>query len=210
MGRAGAGTAPAEVTGRDLSPLPRARELLGALVVATCATGQVVVRLVEVEAYGGADDPASHAYRGPTARNASMFGPPGTAYVYASYGLHWCLNVVCGAPGTPAAVLLRAGQVLSGVELARSRRPAARRDRDLARGPGRLAAALGVDRSDDGRDLSDPASPLQVVRGPAVDQRRVSFGPRVGVGAAAERPWRVWIAGEECVSTYRPGRMRTR
>ena len=126
-----------------------ARDLLGA----TVRHGPVCVRLTEVEAYGGADDPASHAFRGRTARNASMFGPPGRAYVYFVYGMHWCLNLVCGPPGQAGAVLLRAGEVSGGLDHARSRAPALA-DRDLARGPGRLARALGVDGCLDGAEVT--------------------------------------------------------
>ena len=124
--------------------------LLGATLTVTSPEGAVGVRLSEVEAYCGEADPGSHAFRGRTARNASMFEAAGTVYVYFTYGMHYCVNIVCGRPGVSRAVLLRAGEVVEGLDLARGRRPAARKDRDLARGPARLAAALGLDREDDG------------------------------------------------------------
>jgi len=174
-----------------------ARGLLGCLLSA----GGVTVRLTEVEAYAGVgQDPASHAHRRRTPRNAPMFGPPGHAYVYFTYGMHWCLNVVCGPVGHASAVLLRAGEVVDGLELARSRRPGAR-DRDLARGPARLTTALGVDGSADGTAMLDGTGPLKLLAGGLVDPSRVVTGPRVGV--AVDHPWRFWIAGEPTVSPFR-------
>ena len=168
----------------------------------------VVVRLTEVEAYGGAADPGSHAFRGRTPRTQVMFGPPGVAYVYFSYGMHWCLNVVAGPDGHASAVLLRAGEVVEGLDAARERRPGAR-DRDLCRGPARLTKALGVDGALGGTDLLDPASPLRLVLQEPVQDW--SNGPRVGVsGAGAPTPWRSWIAGDATVSPYRPGVVRRR
>ena len=163
--------------------------------------GEVAVRLTEVEAYDGADDPASHAFRGRTPRNAIMFGPPGFLYVYFSYGMHWAANVVCGPDGRSSAVLLRAGEVVEGIELARSAAAAAIRDRDLARGPGRLAQALGLTGDHLGSDLfgDGPVTLTPAVR--AVQQ--VSAGPRVGVSVAADRPWRFWITDDPFVSPYR-------
>lgn len=180
----------------------------------------VTIRLTEVEAYSGtAGDPASHAYRGRTARNASMFGSPGTLYVYFSYGMHWCVNVTCGPIGIAAAVLLRAGEVVVGLDSARAGRVVA--DRDLARGPARLARVLGLDRAADGTSLLDGKGPLTVVpastvglsvgsersRGTAaVDPARpavVRSGPRVGVSRGADWPWRFWLDGEPTVSPYR-------
>ncbi len=180
--------------------------LLGALVVC----GEVAVRLTEVEAYAGEADPGSHAFRGRTPRSEVMFGPAGVAYVYFSYGMHWCMNVVTGPDGTASAVLLRAGEVVEGVELARERRAGAR-DRDLARGPARLAKALGVTGELGGTDLLDPASPLRLVPGAPVDPAVVRTGPRVGVsGAGAPTPWRFWVDGEPTVSQYRPAVARRR
>src|SRR5690606_692453 len=121
-----------------------------------------------------------------------------------TYGMHWCVNVSCGPDGTPSAVLLRAGEIVDGAELARSRRAAARSARDLARGPARLAQALGLDRSGNGLDLCDPESPLRLRAGTRVPRDRVCRGPRVGLAKAADRPWRFWVDGEPTVSAYRP------
>jgi len=189
----------------DRPVLEVARELLGMVVV----HGTVAVRLTEVEAYAGDVDPASHAYRGRTARNAVMFGPGGHAYVYFTYGMHFCMNLVCGPEGRAAAVLLRAGEVVDGLEHARLRRPGAS-DRDLARGPARLTKAMGVDRALDGADVTGRDSPLRVLRGEPVPDEVVRRGPRVGVNAAADRPWRLWIDGEPSVSVYRPHTPRAR
>jgi DNA-3-methyladenine glycosylase len=177
-----------------------ARGLLGC----TLTAGGVTVRLTEVEAYAGTGgDPASHAHRGRTPRNAIMFGPAGYAYVYFTYGMHWCMNVVCGTDGAASAVLLRAGAVVDGLDAARGRRPAVRRDVDLARGPARLCATLGIDRSAYGAyllgdgpvRLAPPTLPV------AADQ--VVAGPRVGVTGAHDLPWRFWIAADPTVSQYR-------
>jgi DNA-3-methyladenine glycosylase len=181
--------------------VPAARGLLGCLLTA----GGVTVRLTEVEAYDGVGlDAASHAHRGPTARNAVMFGPPGYAYVYFTYGMHWCLNVVCGPAGAASAVLLRAGSVVDGLAAARARRPRVHQDRDLARGPARLTVALGVDRSADGTSLLDGRGPV-ALRPPVVPvpDDRVECGPRVGVAGEADRQWRFWLAGDATVSAYR-------
>lgn len=180
--------------------------LLGCVLARKTEAGTVAVRLTETEAYSGEADPASHAYRGPTPRNAVMFGPPGRAYVYFTYGMHFCMNLVCLGEGTAAAVLLRAGEVIEGEDLARSRRPAARSAVDLARGPARLCQALAVDRSLDGTDVCDPSSPLRIlppVHGTA-DPSAIAVGPRVGVRQAADVPWRFWLDGESTVSGYRP------
>jgi DNA-3-methyladenine glycosylase len=174
-----------------------ARDLLGA----TVRHGPVRVRLTEVEAYTGPDDPASHAARGPTPRSAVMFGPPGHAYVYFVYGMHWCLNLVCGPAGTPSAVLVRAGEVVAGVDLARARAPRLA-DRDLARGPGRLARALGADGSLTGSPVTGGGR-LVVERGTEVDDTLVCTGPRIGLRVAVERPWRFWVAGDPTVSATR-------
>jgi DNA-3-methyladenine glycosylase len=186
--------------------------LLGCVLEHETSEGLVAVVLTEVEAYQGEADPASHAYRGRTARNAVMFGPPGHAYVYFTYGMHFCVNLVCQPEGTASAVLLRAGRVIAGVEVAVARRAAGRRvpERDLARGPGRLCKALGITRAQDGADVCDPASPLRV-RWP--DQRMkqdISQGPRVGISVAAEVPWRFWLTGDPTVSVYRPYTPRRR
>jgi DNA-3-methyladenine glycosylase len=184
--------------------LDAAVRLLGCTVAADTPDGPVAVRLVEVEAYRGADDPASHSFRGRTPRNAVMFGPPGHAYVYFVFGMHWCLNVVCGEPGTASAVLLRAGEVTAGVEIARERRGGVTADRDLARGPARLATALGITGKVNGTSLIDGRGPVTLtppVR--PVDPSRIMAGPRVGVAAATDLPWRFWLSGEPTVSPYR-------
>lgn len=168
------------------------------------------MRLSEVEAYAGPDDPASHAFRGSTARTEVMFGPPGHLYVYFVYGMHWCCNVVCGPPGTASAVLLRAGEVVGGRELARRRRATSRADADLARGPARLTAALGLDGAANGADLLSTAGPVRLRAGEAVPADRIRQGPRVGVATATEVPWRFWVDGDPTVSPYRPAVARRR
>ena len=186
--------------------LPAARRLLGCELVADTDDGAVRVRVVEVEAYRGADDPGSHCYRGRTARNAVMWGPAGHLYVYFVYGMHFCANVTCLGEGEAGAVLLRAGEVTTDLSVAFARRPTARRPADLARGPARLAALLGLDRSHNGVDVTDLGSPVRLLAAPPVDPGQVRTGPRVGVAAAHERPWRFWLAGSSAVSPYRPGR----
>ncbi|MGH3769527.1 MAG: DNA-3-methyladenine glycosylase [Pseudonocardiaceae bacterium] len=183
--------------------LPAARLLLGCHLVADRADGQIVARLVELEAYRGADDPAAHSYRGRTARNAVMFGPPGHLYVYFIYGMHFCANIACLPDGQAGAVLLRAAEVVSDLDVARRYRTTARSDVDLARGPARLATLLGLGREHNGLDLTDPTSPVRLLPGDPVAEHRVCTGPRVGVAAAADRPWRFWEAGNLAVSTYR-------
>lgn len=188
-----------------------APSLLGQIVVHRTGDGEVAIRLTEVEAYAGPMDPASHSYRGRTPRNAVMWGPPGHVYVYFTYGMHFCMNLVCGPDGTASAVLLRAGEVIDGRDLAAARRPRSS-FRDLARGPARLCQALGVAREHNGLDACDADSPLRVLAGDPVDPSRVRTGPRVGVSAAKEIPWRFWIDGEPSVSQYRmhvPRRRRT-
>jgi DNA-3-methyladenine glycosylase len=181
-----------------------APSLLGCWLVTDRPEGQVALRLTEVEAYSGAgEDPAAHSHRGPTPRAAIMFGPPGRLYVYFSYGVHWCANVVVGPEGEGSAVLLRAGEVVVGQPLARSRRPAARLARDLARGPARLTQALAIGPEDKGADLLDPASAVRLHRGPAPAE--VSAGPRVGISVATELPWRFWETGAASVSAFRAG-----
>jgi len=191
-----------QLAGPALVIAPR---LLGAVVESDLGGVHVAVRLTEVEAYEGMDDPASHAYRGRTARTAVMFGPPGHLYCYFTYGMHWCANIVCGTDGVAAAVLLRAGEVVAGVPAARARRPAARHDVDLARGPARLASCLGVGRAENGLDLCDPASPVRLLSVPRRQPDAVEAGPRVGITAAAEHPWRFWLPGEPSVSAYKAG-----
>jgi DNA-3-methyladenine glycosylase len=208
-----------------------APDLLGCVLEHETADGRVAVRLTEVEAYAGASDPASHAYRGKTRRNAVMFGPPGHAYVYFTYGMYFCVNLVCLGEQGPAgqegasAVLLRAGAIVAGEELARARRtrgrapsPASPRgastlaSRDLARGPARLCLALGIDRALDGADACVPSSSLRIGTGaePAPRSVKIATGPRVGVSSAAEIPWRFWLEGDPAVSVYRAAVPRKR
>ena len=176
-----------------------ARALLGWRLTANGVT----VRLSEVEAYSGLGaDPASHAHRGVTNRNAVMFGPAGRLYVYQIYGMHFCANIVCGEEGRAAAVLLRAGEVVDGLELARARRPAARHDRDLAAGPAKLMQVLAVQRSANDTSVIDGTGPLTVAP-PASAPGEISAGPRVGVTSAVDVPWRFWLTGDPTVSVYR-------
>ena len=189
------------LAGPVLDVAPR---LLGGLL----AAGGVVVRLTEVEAYAGEADPGSHAFRGRTPRTQVMFGPPGRAYVYFTYGMHWCINVVTGPDGSASAVLLRAGAVVAGLDVARKRRPGVR-ERDLCRGPARLTRTLGIGREHDGTDLLDPASPVRLQLPPATPAQ-VCTGPRVGVaGAGAAAPWRFWV-DDPTVSPYRAAAPRRR
>lgn len=184
------------------APAEVAPRLLGVIL----RHGAVAVRLTEVEAYAGEDDPGSHAFRGRTARSAAMFGPPGRLYVYFTYGMHHCANLVCGPEGEAGAVLLRAGEVVAGVEEARRRRPGAG-PRDLARGPARLCLALGIDAEHNGADLGGPAWDLDRAE-PPLRPDRLSSGPRVGLRQAADRQWRFWETGAPTVSAYRPARPR--
>jgi DNA-3-methyladenine glycosylase len=202
-----------------------APDLLGCVLEHETADGLVAVELTEVEAYAGRSDPASHAYRGKTKRNAVMFGPPGHAYVYFTYGMHFCVNMVClGEQGSASAVLLRAGAIIAGEDLARARRTrgpvsegpvsegpvsesrARIAPRDLARGPARLCQALAIDRALDGADVCVAGSPLRMLSdaGNPARSAKILTGPRVGVSSAAEIPWRFWYEGDPTVSVYRP------
>ncbi|MEV6774544.1 DNA-3-methyladenine glycosylase [Nocardia sp. NPDC051030] len=188
-----------------VEPTAAARRLLGA----TLWSGDVAMRIVEVEAYGGDPagpwpDPAAHSGRGRTARNAVMFGPPGVLYVYLSYGMHTCVNVTSGPDGIASAVLIRAGEIIEGEEEVRVRRPAARTDADLAKGPGNVGSALGITLGDYGIRLFDKESPIRLELGPEIaDPSAIAVGPRVGVSLAAERPWRLWLPDSPAVSVYR-------
>jgi DNA-3-methyladenine glycosylase len=197
-----------------------APELLGC----TISHAGVTVRLTEVEAYDGSNDPGSHAFRGPTPRTEVMFGEPGGLYVYFTYGMHWCANLVCGPAGAASAVLLRAGEVVAGIDVARSRRPGIV-DRDLARGPARLAMTLALGRDQNGIDTVATDNPFVVSSGSGSGSGSssgsgsgsgslVRAGPRVGVsglgGDAAQYPWRFWLEAEATVSTYRAAAVRPR
>ncbi|MFF5991340.1 DNA-3-methyladenine glycosylase [Prauserella flavalba] len=194
-----------------IDPVDLARRLLGCVLESRGEQGTVRVRLAEVEAYRGLDDPASHCYRGRTPRNDVMWGPAGHLYVYFVYGMHFCANIVGLTDGQPGAVLLRAGEVLEGTELARSRRPTARGNGAVAKGPAVLTSVLGVDRAHNGIDLTDPDASVRLLDGPRVPEEQIRTGPRVGVAAAMDIPWRFWIDGSPAVSTYRRGgRVRAR
>ena len=183
----------------DRPVLEVARDLLGTVV----SQGDVAVRLSEVEAYAGGHDPASHAFRGKTARNEVMFGRAGHVYVYFTYGMHFCMNLVAGPDGHASAVLLRAGEVVAGTDTVMTRRAGASA-RDFARGPARLTTSLGIDRQLNGVDVTSTRSPLQVRSGTPVADDLVRWGPRVGVSSAQEVPWRCWVDGDPTVSPYRP------
>ncbi|MGV8886431.1 MAG: DNA-3-methyladenine glycosylase [Microbacteriaceae bacterium] len=183
------------------SPLVVAPALLGSVVI----VGDVAVRLTEVEAYLGVGvDPGSHSFRGRTPRNSTMFGDAGHLYVYFTYGMHTCANVVCSPAGESGGVLLRGGEVIAGVEVARGRRTTSRSDHDLARGPALLSVSLGISRDDDGGDLENGRVLLDVAA-PA-SPTLISSGPRTGVsgaGGGADYPWRFWLTGDPTVSRYR-------
>ena len=172
-------------------------DVAAAIIGWTLLVDGVGGRIVEVEAYAE-DDPASHAFAGPTPRNASMFGPPGHLYVYRSYGIHWCANVVCERPGRGAGVLLRALEPTHGLERMRLRRGVAD-DRLLCSGPGRLTQALGLTGADDGADLAQPPFALIPPVVPAVVERTV----RIGISRAVEQPWRYVEAGSSWPSRRR-------
>ncbi len=185
---------------REVAP-----ELLGKLIVRDDPeAGRIALRLVEVEAYAGTDDPGSHGYRGPTARNATMFGEPGHLYVYFTYGMHWCANVVCGRAGWASAVLLRAAAPVDGLDVIRARRPAARRDRDLCSGPARLAQALALTREHDGVDLVRGL--LRIVDDGVAPPSAPAASVRIGLapGKGREHPWRWYVPGDPNVSPGRP------
>lgn len=188
--------------------------LLGAVLTHEGNDGPVSVRITEVEAYLGPHDslhpdPGSHTFRGATARNAPMFGPAGHLYVYFTYGMHHCANIVCGPDGVASAVLLRAGEIVAGEQLALSRRPASKSPKDLASGPARLATSLGITTADSGRDALQAPFGLEL---PALQAVDVSAGPRVGVSGAGgthDYPWRFWLSGDPTVSRYKAAKART-
>ena len=191
-----------------------AADLLGQIVVSSLGGATVAVRLSEVEAYlGEGEDPGSHSHRGLRPRNAVMFGPPGHLYVYFTYGMHFCANLVCRPEGRSGAVLLRAGQIVDGAPAARQRRPSSRSDLDLARGPARLASALAMERSVNGIDVcaGQGEHRVWVCAGLPPSPDRICSGPRVGVsGEGAIAPWRYWVLGDPTVSVYRPAKPRRR
>lgn len=180
-----------DLTGDAVDVAPR---LLGCLLRA----GEVVLRITEVEAYAGSGDLAAHAAIGPRPRTAALFAGPGVLYCYLSHGIHICGNIVCGRIGHGSAVLLRAGEVVTGLELARERRPGAA-DTALARGPGNLGRVMGWTLADSGTRLGEDGLLLTPGEPPA----GVASGPRVGVSVAHQRPWRFWVPGDPTVSAYR-------
>ncbi|MGE2691795.1 DNA-3-methyladenine glycosylase [Mycolicibacterium pulveris] len=186
----------------SVDPLTAARRLLGATLIGRGTSAMIV----EVEAYGGpADgpwpDPAAHSYRGPGPRNWVMFGPAGRLYTYRSHGIHVCANVACATDGVAGAVLLRAAAIESGLQVAQRRRGESVRPAALARGPGNLCSAIGITMDDNGLDLFDPKSAIQLQLGE--EHAGAAEGPRVGVSKGADRPWRLWLAGRPEVSLYR-------
>lgn len=181
-----------------------APDLLGKVLVRTMGGVRRGGRIVEVEAYRGADDPASHAYRGLTPRTATMFGPGGRLYVYLSYGMHHCANVVCGPEGEAMAVLLRALVPLDGLPaMAAARGPGARRPADYCSGPGKLGQAMALDRTLDGADLVTDDRGVTLVDDGVAPPARPSRSGRIGLSAGADVPWRWWVPGEPSVSAHR-------
>jgi DNA-3-methyladenine glycosylase len=177
-----------------------ARDLIGCLFVHDGPAGRLGVRLVEVEAYRGTIDPGSHGYRGPTPRTETMYGPPGHLYVYFTYGMHWCANVVCDDDGVPGAVLLRGLTPLAGVEEMRRLRPRARADHDLCSGPAKLCQAFGLDRSFDGADLVSGDRGVSVADDGTPPPSVPARTGRIGLRVAADLPWRFYVPGAAGVS----------
>lgn len=197
----------------DRPTLDVARDLAGKVLVHETPDGRTAGVIVEVEAYIGETDPACHASSGPTRRNEPMYGPPGHAYVYFNYGIHFLVNVVTEAAGTPAAVLLRALEPVEGLDLMRRRRGTRRggealADRDLCRGPGNLTRAMGIGPGENRADLTRPAGRGAVgghvarlwIEDRGVKAPPVAWGPRIGIRAGADRPWRCYAVGHACVS----------
>jgi DNA-3-methyladenine glycosylase len=184
-----------------------ATRLLNKVLARRDESGKVVIsgRIVEVEAYRGASDPASHAYRGLTVRNAVMFGPPGYLYVYFTYGMHWCANVVCAKEGVPEAVLLRALSPVAGIESIRAARVPGMADRDLLSGPARLCQGLGIDRTDDGADLTTGDRGLVLIDDGVPPPDPPAISGRVGIRVGTEFQWRFWVPGDPNVSKGRVG-----
>ncbi|MFK0155838.1 DNA-3-methyladenine glycosylase [Streptomyces sp. NPDC090499] len=179
-----------------------APKLLGAVLTHETPEGTVSITITETEAYSGSADPASHAYRGRTPRNVVMFGPAGHLYVYRSHGLHWCANIVTGADGIATAVLIRAGRVIEGEDLARERRGGKVESPRLARGPGNFCQALGITAEHNGTDLLTGAS-VALSEGEPVPAALIRVGPRVGVSKAHDWQHRFYLAGDPTVSAYR-------
>lgn len=194
---------------RDFFVRPAAEvgpDLLGCTLAVTTDDGAVALRLTEVEAYAGTDDPASHAWRGPTPRTAIMFGPAAHLYLYLVYGMHWCANIVTGPDGVAGAVLLRGGEVTSGHGLAATRRGLPPGDPRTARGPAGLVTSLGLTAADNGADLM--SGRFALIRGVGTAPDAIVRGPRVGLTRAVETPWRFHLAGAPGVTAFRAGGKR--
>ena len=172
------------------------------------AHGETVGRIVEVEAYAGYEDPASHAFRGETPRTEVMFGPAGHLYVYFTYGMHWCANVVCGEDGTATAVLIRAVAPVAGIEVMRDRRLAARRDRDLTNGPAKVCQALGIDGEQNGADLVTGDLGVQLLDDGVAPPADPAVSARIGISVGTEHEWRWYVADDPYVSSARGVRPR--
>jgi DNA-3-methyladenine glycosylase len=185
-----------------------ARDLLGAVLECTTPLGTASGRIIETEAYLGPHDPACHAVAGLTERTRNLHGPPGIAYVYFIYGVHWCFNAVTREEGHGSAVLVRAVEPVAGVQLMRERRGTVRRDVDLTNGPGKLCQALGIDGSLDGNPLTQ--RPLRILAGDGVDDAHVEVTPRIGITRAADWPLRWLVRGNPYVSLGRPGTAKPR
>ena len=196
MTAAPAGARPARRSELGGDPVEVAPYLLGKLLARDGRVG----RIVEVEAYRGTEDPASHAFRGPSARNGTMFGPPGHLYVYFTYGMHWCANVVCQPEGTAGAVLVRALAPVAGLAAMQAARPAARSDRDLCSGPAKLCQALGIAGADDGVDLCRRSGAVVLLDDGTPPPTRPGHGVRIGISVATDRPWRWWVPDDPNVS----------
>ena len=189
------------------SPLPRAFFDRPVLTVAPQLLNKILAaadgragRIVEVEAYHGAIDPAAHTYRGKTPRNVTMFGPPGHLYVYFTYGMHWCCNCVCGPEGAGCAVLIRALEPLHGLAKMRMARPRTMQDRDLCRGPARLTQAMSINGAQDGIDLADAQEGFAIVDDGMAPPKNLTGGPRIGISVGKDFPWRWYVPGSRYVS----------
>lgn len=195
-----------------MTPLPRSfyegdsREVAPQLLNKVLIHGELSGRIVEVEAYAAEDDPASHAFRGETARNRTMFGSPGLLYVYFTYGMHFCANAVCGEVGWAHAVLLRALHPVGGIDVMRARRAAARRDVDLTSGPAKLCSALAIDRDLDGADLVADDRGITIIDDGTPPPATPGQSGRIGIRVATEEPWRWFVPGDPYLSRAEPRR----
>ena len=202
------------MTSTSLRPVPRTalaadgRAVAPTLLNKLLAHGDTVGRIVEVEAYAGSEDPASHAYRGETPRTEVMFGPAGHLYVYFTYGMHWCANVVCGEEGTATAVLIRAVAPVEGLDIMRSRRLAARRDRDLTNGPAKVCQALAIDGEHNGADVVTGDRGVLLLDDGTPPPAEPAVSARIGISVGVEHPWRWFVPDDPYVSSARGVRPR--